>query len=63
MKKCSCSERPLGILDSKVIVENGVPYQVLSFGCTNKKCSLYKKAVVEKHINLFDNKETKEIEL
>jgi len=63
MKKCSCSERPLGILDSKVIVEDGVPYQVLYFGCTNKQCSSYKKVVVEKHINLFDNSITKEIEL
>ena len=63
MKKCKCSERPLGILDSKVIVENDIPYQVLMFGCTNKQCSEYKKIVVEKHINLFNNSDTKEFEL
>lgn len=64
MKKCSCSERPLGIIDSKVIVtEDKIPYQILMFGCTNKRCSEYKKIVVEKHINLFDNSETKEIDL
>lgn len=63
MQKCKCSERPLGILDSKVIVENATPYQVLIFGCTNKQCSEYKKTVVEKRINLFDNSDTKEINL
>ena len=63
MKLCRCSERPLGILDSKVIVEKDTPYQILYFGCTNKKCSEYKKAVVEKRFNLFDNSDTKEIEL
>ena len=42
---------------------DGKPYQVLLFGCTNKKCSEYKKAVVRKEINLLDNSDTKEINL
>ncbi|MBQ9845801.1 MAG: hypothetical protein IJO54_06940 [Oscillospiraceae bacterium] len=63
MDKCKCSERPLGILHSKVIVEEGIPYQVLIFGCTNKRCSEYKKGAVEKRINLFDNSKTEEISL
>lgn len=61
--KCRCSERPLSIIDSKVIMEDGKPYQVLVFGCTNKNCSEYKKAVYEKHINLLDNSEVKQISL
>lgn len=61
--KCKCSERPLGIIDSRAEIIDGVPYQVLLFGCTNKKCSEYKKAVLRKEINLLDNSDTKEIEL
>lgn len=58
MKLCSCSPRPLGILDSKVVIIDEKPYQILVFGCTNKKCSEYKKPVVEKYINLLDNTDT-----
>ena len=61
--KCKCSERPLGILDSKVVMAEDEPWQVLIFGCTNKRCSEYKKAVFEKHINLLDNAKVKEISL
>lgn len=60
---CKCSERPLGIIDSKVEMIGDKPYQVLLFGCTNKKCSEYKKAVMRKEINLLDNSDTKEISL
>ncbi|MBQ7816216.1 MAG: hypothetical protein IJ339_02510 [Oscillospiraceae bacterium] len=63
MKICKCSERPLGILDSKVVMAEDKPWQVLMFGCTNKQCSEYKKVVFEKHINLLDNTETKDIDL
>ena len=63
MQKCKCSERPLGIIDSKVEIIEGKPYQVLLFGCTNRKCNEYKKAVIRKEINLLDNSETKEINL
>ena len=63
MQKCRCSERPLGIIDSKVEIIDGTPCQVLLFGCTNKLCSEYKKAVVRKEINLLDNNDTKEINL
>ena len=45
MKFCNCSPRPLGIMDSRVIVENDTPYQVLYFGCTNKGCSEYSDTV------------------
>lgn len=58
MKLCDCSPRPLGIMNSKVVVENDIPYQVLYFGCTNKNCSEYKKVVWWKKINLFDNTDT-----
>ena len=61
--KCKCSERPLGIIDSKVEMIGDKPCQVLLFGCTNKKCSEYKKAVLRKEINLLDNSDTKEINL
>lgn len=63
MKLCNCSSRPLGILDSRVVVENDVPYQVLYFGCTNKGCSEYKKKVWLKKINLFDNADTTESDM
>ena len=53
MKFCNCSPRPLGIMDSRVVVENDIPYQVLYFGCTNKGCSEYKKKVWLKKINLL----------
>lgn len=55
MEKCRCSERPLGIIDSYVELQGGQEKQVLVFGCTNKKCSEYKKGVVKKVINLKDN--------
>ena len=58
MKSCGCSERPLGILTSRVVMVENIPYQVLVFGCTNKACSEYKKPVVEKYINLLNNTET-----
>lgn len=58
MKLCDCSPRPLGIMNSKVVVENDIPYQVLYFGCTNKNCREYKKVVWWKKINLFDNTDT-----
>lgn len=62
--KCRCSERPLGIIASRVAVdEEKEPWQILIFACTNKECSEYKKPVVEKHINLFDNGITKIIDL
>ena len=61
--KCKCSERPLGILEAKVEMIDDKPYQVLIFACSNKSCSEYKKAVVRKEINLFDNSDTKEINL
>ena len=63
MQKCKCSERPLGIISSKVIMAENKPWQVLVFGCTNKKCTEYMKPVFEKHINLLDNSEVKEINL
>lgn len=63
MQKCKCSERPLGIISSKVIMAEGTPWQVLVFGCTNKKCTEYKKPVFEKHINLLYNGDVKEINL
>ena len=55
MKLCNCSMRPLGILESHVIMEDGKPYQKLDFGCTNKKCAEYKKVKWHKYINLLDN--------
>ena len=61
--KCKCSERPLGIIDSKVVMAEGEPWQVLIFGCTNKQCNEYMKPVFEKHINLLDNSKEKEINL
>lgn len=61
--KCRCSERPLGIIESHVEMIEDKPYQVLVFGCTNKKCGEYKKAVMRKEINLLDNSDTKEINL
>ena len=63
MKLCSCSERPLGIVDSRVIIKDEKPYQVLYFGCTNKGCSEYKKKVWLKKINLFDNSDTIESDI
>ena len=63
MKLCNCSSRPLGIMDSRVVVENDIPYQVLYFGCTNKGCSEYKKKVWLKKINLFDNTDTTESDI
>lgn len=63
MKLCNCSSRPLGIMDSRVVVENDIPYQVLYFGCTNKGCSEYKKKVWLKKINLFDNNDTAESDI
>lgn len=63
MYRCRCSERPLNIIDSRVVVEDNIPYQVLVFACSNKDCSEYKKPVCEKYINLFDNSKTKEIDL
>lgn len=63
MKLCSCSTRPMGILESKVVMENGKPYQVLGFGCTNKKCEEYKKIKWQKYINLLDNSEVIEKEI
>lgn len=63
MKLCSCSERPLGIIDSRVVMKENTPYQVLYFGCTNKKCAKYKEIVVEKYINLLDNSDIYEIEV
>ena len=61
--KCKCSERPLTILDSKVEMIEDKPYQVLLFGCSNKNCTEYKKAVMRKEINLLDNSDTREINL
>lgn len=62
--KCKCSERPLGVIDSKVVTAaEGEPWQVLIYACTNKKCSEYKKAVYEKHISLLDSTKVKEISL
>ena len=61
--KCKCSERPLTIMESKVEMIGDKPYQVLIFGCSNPKCSEYKKAVMRKEINLLDNSDTKEINL
>ena len=55
MKLCNCSHRPLGILESRVVMEDGVPYQVLGFGCTNKHCVEYKKVKWHRYINLLDN--------
>ena len=63
MKMCNCSPRPLGIMDSRVIVENDIPYQVLYFGCTNKNYREYKKKVWMKKINLFDNTDTAESDI
>lgn len=63
MKLCNCSSRPLGILDSRVVVEQDIPYQMLYFGCTNKDCSEYKKKVWLKKINLFDNSDTTESDM
>ncbi|MEG2929124.1 MAG: hypothetical protein RR846_06185 [Oscillospiraceae bacterium] len=54
-KKCSCSDRPLGIISSGVVMEQNKPYQVLEFACTNKLCGQYKKVVERQHINLLDN--------
>ena len=63
LKLCNCSDRPLGILESRIYVENNVPYQVLSFGCTNKNCSQYHKIRWRKYINLLDNSKTLEEEV
>ena len=63
MKLCSCSERPLGIVDSRVVMRENKPYQVLYFGCTNKNCREYKKKVWMKKINLFDNTDTAESDI
>lgn len=57
MKKCTCSERPLGIIDSSVQMIDSAPYQVLSFGCTNKNCSRYKQVSAVQRINLLDTKQ------
>ena len=63
MKKCSCSARPLQILDSRTVVKDGVPYEELTFGCSNKNCSLYHVPVVRQYINLVDRKTTTEEEI
>ena len=62
MKLCNCSQRPLVILESKVVMEDGKPYQVLAFGCTNKHCGEYKKIKWYKYINLLDNSDVQEKE-
>ena len=53
--KCSCSERPLGIIEAKVVMENGTPYQQLEFACTNKACKQYQRPVFRQRINLLSN--------
>lgn len=54
-KKCGCSDRPLGIISSAVVMERNKPYQVLEFACTNKNCKEYKRVVQRQLINLLDN--------
>ncbi|MBE6887149.1 MAG: hypothetical protein E7484_01865 [Ruminococcaceae bacterium] len=63
MKLCSCSERPLGIVDSRVVMKENKPYQLLRFGCTNKKCAKYHNIVAEKYVNLLDNTDTFTLEI
>lgn len=63
MKLCSCSERPLGVKDSRVVMRENKPYQVLFFACTNKKCAKYGQVVAEKYINLLDNSDTFMVEI
>lgn len=53
--KCNCSERPMGIISAKVVMEENVPYQQLEFACTNKNCALYQKPIYRQKINLLDN--------
>lgn len=50
----------MGILESKVVMEDGKPFQVLAFGCTNKHCGEYKKVKWYKYINLLDNSDVEE---
>ena len=53
MKMCNCSTRPLGILDSRVIVENDIPYQVLYLAVQTKAAvSIRKKCGLKKLIFL-----------
>lgn len=63
MKKCNCSDRPLRILKSTNVMEDGVPYQELLFGCSNKNCSKYNVPVVKQKINLLDRETTIEEEI
>lgn len=63
MKLCSCSERPLGIVNSRIVMKEDKPYQVLMFACTNQKCAKYHNIVAEKYINLLDNTDTFVIEI
>lgn len=61
--KCKCSERPLAIIESKVEIQENIPYQILIFACTNKQCSEYKKPVYKQFINLMNTAETQIIKL
>jgi len=63
MKKCNCSDRPLRILDSRYVTENGVMYQELKFGCSNKGCEKYNVPVVRQRISLEDRTTTIEEEI
>ena len=58
MELCSCSPRPLGIINSRVEMQSQIPYQILDFACTNKKCNEYKEIVYSQAINLLDNSDT-----
>ncbi len=58
MNKCKCSERPLAVISTDVVMEENVPYQVLLYACTNKKCSEYKKPKYRQKINLLDTSKT-----
>lgn len=55
--RCSCSERPLGVIASAYFAEENIPYQALFMGCTNKKCEHYHKPVYKVNVNLLDNSE------
>lgn len=58
IKKCGCSDRPLGIAGSRVVMMGDTPCQVLEFACSNKICKSYKKIVAKQIINLLDNTDT-----